>query len=139
MATAKKAVKPAYPADLKGAVKAIDEKVAKLQAEIVELDARKLDLENQIPVREATAYVGRTYVKRGTCRTNGEGIYARVLSASKDHPGNVILEVFQCVGGGVKASFSRDEMDWIHLETVYEPLSKADFERFRSEARKAIG
>ena len=139
MAT-KPAVKKAsaYPADLDKAISAVEKSIQEAHAKIVELEARKMDLENQKPLREAQAFVGKTYVRRNTCRTNGEGMYARVLSASKDHPGKVVLETFQCVGSGASASFRREEIDWIMVETQYEPLGETDFKRFRAEALKAI-
>jgi len=139
MATKKAVVKKTlYPVDLDKAVGDLEKSITAKQAEIMELEARRLDLLNQKPLREAEAFVGRTYVRRGTCRTNGEGEYARVLSASKTNPGKVILEVFQCIQGGVDAQFRRVELDWLEVEIHYEPLGKADFDRFRSEARKAI-
>lgn len=127
-----------YPADLDKAIALVEKSITDAHAKIVELEARKMDLENQKPLREAQAFVGKTYVKRNTCRTNGEGVYARVLSASKDHPGKVVLETFQCVGAGASASFRREEIDWIMVETTYEPLGEADFRKFRAEALKAI-
>lgn len=140
MTAAKKAVKkaPAYPVDLDKAISEIEKSIVEKQADLVALEARKVELENQKPIREAEMYVGRTYVKRNTCRTNGEGVYARVLSASKVNPGKVTVEVFQCVGAGASASFRREEMDWIMVESYYEPLGKTDFEKFRREALKAV-
>jgi|GEM_PF-4923552 hypothetical protein len=128
----------AYPADLDKAIALVEKSIQDAQNKIVELEARKMDLENQKPLREAKSFVGKTYVKRNTCRTNGEGEYARVLSASKDHPGKVVLETFQCVGAGASASFRREEMDWIMVETHYEPLGETDFRKFRAAAIKSI-
>jgi septal ring factor EnvC (AmiA/AmiB activator) len=135
MATAK----TKYPADLDKAIKDLDKKILDASTKLAELEATKIDYENQKPVREAATLVGQTFVKRGTCRTNGEGVYARVLNASEKNPGNVTLEVFQSTNGGRSASFERVEMYWVDVQSVYEPLAKAEFDGFRAKALEAIG